>query len=1208
MDEAMKLVWAQRLEDLAERLHSDLEECRGTDPFAKSAVVVSHALRGEWLKEYHLFSRERAARKILAGFEVKALHPFVGDWLHAALERKDPRARRPSSHPYSMEVLRWRIDGLLGELETSGALGREFPALEGYLRGAWRGRGEAEVRRSALAEKLAAMFGDYQSHRPEMLARWERGEVAGEEAARWQAALWRRLRRQGGVSLREQFERVEKGADLSVAFVHGIPRYASVHVFGVSSMPRPYVSFFARLAEVVPVTVYAFNPSEAFWMEDPDWRRAWRTAMAEAASGGDGAGPTALERMADLAHPLLGTLGAGCKGLLAELLDRLEGNFEGLTPGAEGEGEDTVLLRLQGHLRERSAEDERGNPVAAGDSSVSVHRASTPRREMEVVRDGLLGWFAAHPGAHPRDAMVLCADWETYAPHAEAVFGGGASGLPCTLLGRGAADDPVAEAFLSLLKLAESRMEAGAVLDLLGEPAVAAGFGIGAEDVPALREFVRAANIRWGLDDAHVEEVMAEEGGRAEEGERRSHAFTWRRGLDRLLLSALGGVEDGEESPRTVEAGALGGLLPAGDAEAERAALLGRLCGYVGALSGLRALAAKEGTAEQWQEQVLGVITDFFRETDENHRSVAALREAVTAVAARMREADGIAGGAPARHGWRVVAAAVAELVRGEGGRAPRTPDAVLFAPLRAGMPSPRRFVWICGLNDRVFPRNPQRPAFDLMGRHPAPLDPSPRDDDALALLEAVCCARDALALSHLGRNPHTGEAVPPAPLAGALLDYLAGHFAVEGRKVPYTDTVHPLHGFSPRCFTAPRVGEEVRTVPYSAEDRAAAMAIAGVVGRGCAAGEPGVFMYLPEGREEIGLDELAEVFANPSKAVLKRFASVKDPKYEAIDSDDALEADGALGRDPSLALAREMPEEEVIRRGSVAAETGLAPTPEKAETAILGEWEARRFFRERALKPKDCKEAPVPVPGEDGLLSMLEDARPVEIRVRATVPLEGGRSREVAVAGNVVAVERHTAGGGTAWYAPRLARNIKYPYGQAEAWIRHLAVNAGGLNATSVLLSGTATSADSSRKEEIQVLPPMEKGEAAARLGRILALLCEPFPGAVPFHPAASQALASNGAALSPSRDFTAGEIRHIVEKAWFGGWTGQDAEPPPGRPGLKAEDAALWPESPSALPDAWLAKYAKAARAFWEGFPYLPRPRGSKPAPGKTSKGKGG
>ena len=58
----MKLYWSHRLEALAERLFLDAEALRGDDPFARSCVVVGHSLRGDWLREFHLFDRRNPVK------------------------------------------------------------------------------------------------------------------------------------------------------------------------------------------------------------------------------------------------------------------------------------------------------------------------------------------------------------------------------------------------------------------------------------------------------------------------------------------------------------------------------------------------------------------------------------------------------------------------------------------------------------------------------------------------------------------------------------------------------------------------------------------------------------------------------------------------------------------------------------------------------------------------------------------------------------------------------------------------------------------------------------------------------------------------------------------------------------------------------------------------------------------------------------------
>ena len=171
----MKLYWSHKLEDLANRLYEDVAAQRGDNPFAQSCVVVGNQLRGDWLREYRLFDNRDARHPVLANLNIHTLHPFVGDWLYAALERVDPKSRQPSSHPYSKDVLQWRIDAILARDAA------EFPTLDNYL---GNDTDTLSARRFALAGRIAEIFDNYQTHRPEMLSRWERDKVPAEPVAK----------------------------------------------------------------------------------------------------------------------------------------------------------------------------------------------------------------------------------------------------------------------------------------------------------------------------------------------------------------------------------------------------------------------------------------------------------------------------------------------------------------------------------------------------------------------------------------------------------------------------------------------------------------------------------------------------------------------------------------------------------------------------------------------------------------------------------------------------------------------------------------------------------------------------------------------------------------------------------------------------------------------------------------------------------------
>ena len=85
--------------------------------------------------------------------------------------------------------------------------------------------------------------------------------------------------------------------------------------------------------------------------------------------------------------------------------------------------------------------------VDPDDRSVQVHACHGPHRQVEVLREVLVGLLQDRPDLEPRDILVMCPDIETYAPLIEAGFGLGRGGRrrPPRPRAAGAAGRPGAE-------------------------------------------------------------------------------------------------------------------------------------------------------------------------------------------------------------------------------------------------------------------------------------------------------------------------------------------------------------------------------------------------------------------------------------------------------------------------------------------------------------------------------------------------------------------------------------------------------------------------------------------------------------------------------------------------------------------------------------------------------------------------------------------
>ena len=60
---------------------------------------------------------------------------------------------------------------------------------------------------------------------------------------------------------------------------------------------------------------------------------------------------------------------------------------------------------------------------AGADDSVQVHACHGSARQVDVLREVLVGLLEDDPTLEPRDILVMCPDIETYAPLISAAFG-----------------------------------------------------------------------------------------------------------------------------------------------------------------------------------------------------------------------------------------------------------------------------------------------------------------------------------------------------------------------------------------------------------------------------------------------------------------------------------------------------------------------------------------------------------------------------------------------------------------------------------------------------------------------------------------------------------------------------------------------------------------------------------------------------------------
>lgn len=771
---------AERADALAVALGEVLAEPL-SDPFAAEVVAVPAKGVERWLTQ-QLSARLGATGSGADGIAANIRFPAPASLIAELRARMD--GFTAEDDPWSPERMVWTVldvvDASLSEPWCS-VLARHLGASSVQAPESDHRSG----RRYATAAHLAALFDSYGSQRPWLIEQWARGcdtDGAGQslpDDLSWQPALWRRVRAHLGVP--SPAERLNEICERLRAEPGVVDLPARVSLFGASRLPADQLAVVAALAAHRDMHLWLPHPSPAMW-----------DALAEHTAVAARSADTSATAVV---HPL----SRGLARDIRELQQRLpapdtdthhqQRSADIAHDSADSDGSVSLLRTMQAHIR-----DDKWPPTPDScvvDDSVQVHACHGPARQVEVLRECLLGLFAADPTLEPRDVLIMCPEVEAYAPLIRATFGHRVTGtteqpadeavhpghrLRVRLADRGrGVTNPLLAVVAVLLELADGRVTVTEVLDLAAAEPVRRRCGFDDDDIERLREWAAESGARWGV------------------GQRQRQAFglgdfaqnTLNSAVDRILL----GVTAGETSDDWLDL-----ALPLSDVDSNDVDLAGRFAEFVDRLAvGLRDLRGPR-PASEWATilaRALDLLTEIPQaqawQRTEARRELAAATAHAGEIVLRLDDvetllADRLAA-KPTRANFRTGELTVCTMV-----------------PMRS---VPHRVVVLLGVDDEVFPRSCGVDGENILARAPQLGERDPRSEDRQLLLDAVGAAGEKLLLVHTGADPVSGAHCPPAVPVAELLDVLRAHVGVSAGSTLVQQ--HPLQAFDSRNFAPQR-------------------------------------------------------------------------------------------------------------------------------------------------------------------------------------------------------------------------------------------------------------------------------------------------------------------------------------------------------------------------------------------------------------------
>lgn len=778
---------SNKTENLLEHLAAVIGAAPLASPFAPEIFLIQSQGMERWLSQ-------QLAERFQVWGHFRYLFPakFFGE-LAARLHEQLPDA------DFDRQRLLWRFEALLRDLDDE-----VYQAPRQYLAG-----DNVDLKRYQLALQLARLFDQYQMLRPDLLSAWQsRQTLYDNDNERWQAALWRRLSAAGGKHRGQHW--LETIAKLNTAppgtWQHDLPERVSV--FGVNSLPPLLLNYLQALSRHCDVHLYLLNPVQGYWADLPNKRLLARLQEFDG-------------------HPLLVRLGQQGREFQQMLLEQVEFAFE----PSSFESADTA--GLLGSLQNDILANAGAAGPQAADASLSIHACHSRLREVQVLKNLLLDALESDPNLALRDIVVMAPDIQLYAPFISAVF----DDIQHAVADRSLKISNAAlDAFVRFLALSQSRLGWQAVLDLLEQPLIAAGFDLDGNDLELIRHWLLDTRVRWGRS--------AE--AKRSQGLPAIAQNTWQASLERLFVGYA-----------AADTEFIDGILPYPDIEGASAAALGGLADFLKLLfrAGDELTAAKSlaewcktldyyagrllAGADPADRQPLQDLLAELAELADIHDQPVALSVVVAWLSGRLDETKSGNG-----------------FLRGQ----------LTFCSMLPMRSIPCQIIALLGMNDGEFPKLDRQPTFDLLAEHPRLGDRSRRADDRYQFLEILLSARRRLILTYVGQSQRDNSEIPPSPIVSELLDVLRDHYGLADPVVR-----HPLHAFSPRYFN----GAEPTLFSYAGHDCATAEQLRGER-RPTEAWWRGELEAEPLTVVEIA--ELLNFFQHPQRYFLRRQLDVRLP------------------------------------------------------------------------------------------------------------------------------------------------------------------------------------------------------------------------------------------------------------------------------------------------------------------------------------------
>ena len=738
-----KLQVSNSLSQLAKRLFADLRQ-ENTTVFQPNYIITQTEGMNNWLK-----LQMASEMGIAANYRFLKPNDLVQQVYRLLSNQYTPTL--------SADNQSWILYKLLAEKEFVN----KFSDISDYYNSQ---NADKEIKRMALAEKVADLFDQYQIYRPEMIREWNNSNLDQISANDWQKYLWVKCKILFG---QEFLDKTLIGDEISTALKNPDNQrklkenMPAVHLFGLSITTDYHLELFYQIAQYVDISFHIINPAPAvYWFDDKTDKQLAKLKAKGFIDRTESEGNVLLSNWGSIIRDTFGLLFKN-----EELLNVYE-EIEIDKPKV-----DTLLHKIQKDIFMNSLDADRENltDTNLNDGSITINSCFTPLREVEVLYNYLVHLVDGQnkKTLSPREIVVMVSNIDAYAPYIKAVFDNAPYKFPYTIADESfAGDDTLSGALKAVLSINKQNFKAEGVLQLLEHSFIRERFGL--NDLSLIRKVVNQANIRFGMEGNIADESVY---------------VSWKYGLERIIY---GICMSGDEEYFGVQPS----IFPLDMVEGANAMTLIRFCHFVQVLMDTVNERDKNRDIGNWVNYIQNVLNNLIYEPSEETDEDYVLLEKQLS---RYTELQGILEEALS---YEVFSRSLMKCLNGTTRTSTFASGGITFCSLIPMRSIPFKIVALMGIDFDKFPRKENQIGFNLMDKKRKG-DRNVKENDKHLFLETLLSAQEYLYISYVGQNVKDNTTLPPSVMVDELLDYVQSGSTENLDAMKEMVVKHPLHSFS---------------------------------------------------------------------------------------------------------------------------------------------------------------------------------------------------------------------------------------------------------------------------------------------------------------------------------------------------------------------------------------------------------------------------